>query len=76
MKILLIFLIFMIPLFASSLAQEETTEATSKISEDENILDKGIEGAKEVIEKGKEVGQTVIESETERRQEIDQKRLV
>jgi len=51
------------------------TKVASKISEEGNILDKGIEGAKEVIEKGKEVGQTVIEEETERRQEIDQQRL-
>lgn len=66
----------MIPLFSSSMAQEDAPNETSKISGDsENIVDEGIEGAKEVIEKGKEIGQTVIESETERRQEIDQKRL-
>jgi hypothetical protein len=37
----------MIPLVASSMAQEET----SQISEDENILDKGIESAKRLLKK-------------------------
>ena len=41
----------------------------------ENIIEKGVEGAKDIVKKGKEIGQTIIDSETERHQEIDQKRL-
>jgi hypothetical protein len=52
------------------------TQVVSGISEKkENIIEKGVEGAKDIVKKGKEIGQTIIDSETERHQEIDQKRL-
>ena len=66
-----------IPLYEDSkeVTIQGTKVASKNSGENGNILDKGIESAKEAIEKGKEVGQTVIESEAERRQEIDQQRL-